>query len=99
MSSVQGSATDEQKSTVVQVRNRFDRSTSLVHAVELFRDFCGAEGHFAAEQARRIVVTQLDYETRPEEELGARQVARMVCEIKIEKDMLHNANAVSSPEL
>lgn len=58
MSSVLGSASEEQKEYVVT----------------LMRDFVGAEGHFAAEQARRIIITQLDYETRAEGELGAKNV-------------------------
>lgn len=95
MSSVLGSASEQQKELVVNI----------------FREFCGAEGRFGAEQARRIVVKQFDYETKPEGDLGARYVfcsgptnqidlmnstrARLTCELKVESDMLHNADAVS----
>jgi len=78
MSSILGSASEEQKELVVN----------------LFREFCGADGRFGAEQARRIVVKQLDYQTKQDGDLGPKTRARLTCELKVEPDMLHNANAI-----
>jgi hypothetical protein len=58
MSSILGSASEEQKELVVN----------------LFREFCGADGRFGAEQARRIVVKQLDYQTKQDGDLGPKYV-------------------------
>jgi hypothetical protein len=81
MNDISGSANDEQKS----------------YAAKLFKDFVGAEGMFCFEQARRIVVKKVDFDEQHGSELGLKMKARMICEIKIEKDMLHAADAVSLP--
>ncbi|PVG01976.1 hypothetical protein CPB86DRAFT_30253 [Serendipita vermifera] len=78
MKAVLGNATDEQKE----------------YAYDLFQNFVGAEGFFCSEQARRIEVKRLDFEDRPKGEPGTEKLAKLICEIKIEKDMMHAANSV-----
>lgn len=79
MNDILGSASEEQKS----------------YAAKLFKDFAGAEGTFCFGLARRIVVKKVDFDEQHGSDLGLKQKARLVCEIKIEKDMLHAADAVS----
>jgi hypothetical protein len=79
MKTILGSASKEQKE----------------YAYDLFQNFVGAEGFFASEQARRIEVKRVDFEDRPKGEPGTEKQAKLICEIKIEKDMMHAAHSVS----